>query len=140
VTWDLAVQIGRIVNAALATADLMILFAAVRGWKTRSAGNRFLWSGVALMLTATVYGSVEQLLQGSSAGWRTAVTSIALIYILCGLVSKLRGRWTEDVHPDNGRRRGLKEVHFGSSDDKIRSAPAGHDHLHGPPTEGEPRS
>lgn len=97
-----AVTVGRWTNIVLGAAVLGMVFAAVRGWRQRSAGNRFLWAGVSIMMVNVIYGSAEQLAQNSSAGWRTAVTTVGASYLLASLILKWRGRWHENDRPHGG--------------------------------------
>lgn len=97
--WEQAVEVGRWTNIVLGTAALVFLPAAVRGWRNRSAGNRFLWLGVGVFLGNVIYGSAEQLAQGADGGWRTAVTTVGTAYILAALILKWRGRWHENERP-----------------------------------------
>lgn len=99
------VAAGRWCNLVLVIVDLGTLFWSVRGWRMRSPGNRFHWSGLALLLFSIGYGAVESLRQGAAGGSRIALTGVALVYILCGLISKGRGRWTEDL-AERARRKG----------------------------------
>lgn len=100
--WETAVSVGRWANIILGTAGLLILPLAVRGWRRRSAGNRFLWLGVALFLANTVYGTAEQLHSHVTGGFRVAVTTVAAGYVLAGMIMKWRGRWHENDRPFGG--------------------------------------
>jgi hypothetical protein len=77
--WQTAVDVGRWTNIGLAAVTLVILFTTVRGWKTRSAGNRFLW-----------------------LGFRTAVTTVAVSFVLAAVILKRLGRWHENDRPHGG--------------------------------------
>jgi hypothetical protein len=103
--WSTAVVIGRWVNIVLASAALIVLFTAVSGWRYRSAGNRFLWMAIALFLANTVFGTAEQMLNGQPGGWRTAVTTVTVVWLIASLVTKRRGRWYPEEYPRgrNGR-------------------------------------
>jgi hypothetical protein len=110
-TWSDLIEFGRIFNAAVAGLDLVVLLFTIRGWRDRSPGNRFHWSGLALLLFAVCYGSIESLAQKASGGPRLALLSVALVYVGAGLLSKARGKWTEDVAERN-RRQEAREVHI----------------------------
>jgi uncharacterized membrane protein YvlD (DUF360 family) len=98
-TWQTAVNVGRWTNILLAAVTLGVLITTIRGWRTRSAGNRFLWWGVILFLVNTVYGSAEQLYQGAAGGFRTAVTTVAVVYVLAAVILKRMGRWHAHESP-----------------------------------------
>lgn len=100
--WQTAVDIGRWTNIVLAAVTLVILFTTVRGWKRRSAGNRFLWLGVGIFLGNVIYGSAEQLAMNVDGGFRTMVTSVAVSYVLAGVILKRLGRWHENDRPHGG--------------------------------------
>lgn len=112
-TLDSLTTIGRILNIGLASVSLVWLFLTIRGWRDRSAGNRFLWMGVALFLVTTIYGTAEQLHNGVVTGsnWRVALTTVSMAYFLAGIVSKKRGRWTEDVKETEKDTRRRQELH-----------------------------
>lgn len=110
-TWTLVIQIDRIFNAAVAGLDVALLLFTIRGWRDRSPGNRFHWSGLALLLFAVCYGTVESLAQRADGGPRLALMSVALVYVGVGLLSKARGKWTEDT-AERSRRGEAREVHI----------------------------
>lgn len=99
-TW---IEMGRIFNAAVSGFDLVMLLLTIRNWSRRSPGNRFLWSGLAVILAATSYGNIETLAQGTKGGIRIALFSVALVYVAAGLISKKRGNWNEDLPERDGR-------------------------------------
>lgn len=101
------IELGRMFNAVASAANLILILLTIRDWRWRSPGNRFHWSGLALLMAAIGYGNIEALSQGAQGGLRTALISVALVYITAGLVSKKRGNWREDripVKPDLERR------------------------------------
>lgn len=107
-TWATAVTIGRYTNIALAGATLLLLAVTIRQWRYRSAGNRFLWMGVALFLANTMYGTADVLSHnpGGDGGWRVAVQTVALVWTAAALWLKKRGKWyaNEYTHAHGGYR------------------------------------
>lgn len=91
-TW---LDIERIGNAVIAATALVVLIGTIRGWKRRSSGNRFHWSGVAMLLFSTSYGSIETV-WWPHGGLRAIMFTVSLVYLLCGIISKARGHWVED--------------------------------------------
>lgn len=102
--WMTAVTVGRWTNLVLAAVAIPLLFAAVRGWRYRSAGNRFLWLGIAALLANTVFGSAEEIYLATDVGWRTAATTVALVWVIVGLITKWRGGWYPEEYPHGHRR------------------------------------
>lgn len=92
-TWQTAVTVGRYFNMAVSAATILLIFTTVRNWRYRSAGNRFLWMGVLLFLGNTIYSTADALRIGQDGGWRTAIQSVAIVWITAALVSKRRGHW-----------------------------------------------
>lgn len=103
--WETAVIVGRWTNIVLATTALGLLAWTIRGWAQRSAGNRFLWMSVILSTMNVIFGTAEQVLRGAAGGWRTAVTTVVLAWLIGGLILKARGQWTEDVTERRRRQR-----------------------------------
>jgi len=106
--WATAVTVGRWTNITLAAVTLVVLATTVRGWRTRSAGNRFLWWGIILFLMNSIFGTAEQLVQGVDGGFRTAVTTVAIVYILAAVILKRLGRWHASESPY--RRHGRSQI------------------------------
>lgn len=106
--WETAVLIGRCTNIVLAAVALSLMTTTVRGWKHRSAGNRFLWMAVGLAIFNSGFGTLEQMLQGVAGGWRIAITSVFLVWVIASLILKRRGQWYSNEYPSGliGRSRG----------------------------------
>lgn len=108
-TWETAVTVGHWANVALSTAVLILIPVTVRGWGERTAGNRFMWGGLALLSATAGLLTFEAIIDGdTSDGWATAIRSVALTYVLIGLVLKGLGRWREDTEERAGSDRRIR--------------------------------
>ncbi len=88
--FETVVQVLRVADAVLAVACIALIVKTLDRWSVRSANNRFVWGGVLMLLLASLYTSLEQLYEQAEPGLRSIITLVALVYLLLGLINRVR--------------------------------------------------
>lgn len=82
-------EIGwRVTNVILASiASFLLIWIYSRRWARLRTADRMIGIAFVMLLVSAAVGSVEQLIQGLPPGVRTGMVTVALAYLIWGLIS-----------------------------------------------------
>ena len=93
------IDLLRLVNAAPALLCLIGIVPLAGWWRAQTRPARFLLLALAWLIGATGFAAVESMLHSAPGGWRTPLSTVALIWAATGIVLLHRARRTHRKDP-----------------------------------------